>query len=105
MQIIEDKTTKINYSLLVIKSNIPILHITKGISAGKEVDCGIYRDRNFDSDWDAIHSINLELTPPTRILITPALRQQLLEDLAFTYGKDTNRFSDKLKEFGFVTTQ
>jgi hypothetical protein len=40
----------------------PILEVVKGISAGKEVDFGVCRDRDPDNGWGEMHKVNLELS-------------------------------------------
>jgi len=80
----------------------PILAIVKGVSAGKEVDFGVFRDRCPDTDWGEIQKVNLEISPE-RIKtekLTEELRLKLLGDLAYVYGRDTKIFEEKLKEFG-----
>lgn len=34
--------------------------------------------------------------------LTPELKQILLEDLAYAYGRNTNKFGQKLKEFYLI---
>lgn len=80
----------------------PILDIAEGISAGEKVKFGVFRDRSPDSSWGELHQVNLvhcsdkiEEKP-----LTENLRIRLLSDLAYAYGDITDRFEQKLKEFG-----
>lgn len=89
--------------MLVFYGNQPCLEIselevTQGPNIGKKF--GLNRDRQPDADWGELRRTTLD---NARIVTdTPELRQILLEDLAYTYGRDTNRFREKLKEFNFI---
>lgn len=75
----------------IAKFNQPVLDIN-------EEGFGLNRDRNPDRDWS-----ELRLTRETEeIESTPELRQILLEDLAYAYGSNTKKFTEKLKEFKFI---
>jgi hypothetical protein len=79
----------------------PILEVVKGISAGKEVDFGVTRDRQPDNGWGQMHKVNLELSAEKikETKITEHIKIKLLGDLAYAYGRNTNKFEQKLKEF------
>ncbi len=79
----------------------PILDTVKGISAGKEVDFGVFRDREPDADWGQIHQVNLERLAEKikEQPLTEELKIKLLGDLAYAYGNNTKKFEEKLKEF------
>ena len=80
----------------------PILDVEKGISAGEEVDFGVFRDRQPDRDWGELQRVNL-IHCSDKIEeqeLTEDLRIKLLGDLAYTYGNDSNKFEQKVKEFG-----
>ena len=79
----------------------PILEIVKAISAGKEVDFGVFRDRQPDRDWGQVQQVNLELSAEKikEQPLTEELRIKLLGDLAYVYGNNASRFEQKLKEF------
>jgi hypothetical protein len=79
----------------------PILEIVKGISGGREVDFGVFRDRQPDRDWGEIKQVNLEISPE-KIKTEPLsneLRIKLLSDMAYVYGSCTAKFEGKIKEF------
>jgi len=80
----------------------PILETVKGISAGKETNFGVFRDRQPDRDWGEIQQTNLEISAEKIKTeeLTDKLRIKLLGDLAYVYGNNTVKFEDKLKEFG-----
>jgi len=84
---------------ILVYNGQPILDITKGISAGKEVDFGVYRDRYPDNGWGEIRQVNLKLSKPKKEKLTNELKLTLLVDLAFVYGNNTSKFEEKLKEF------
>ena len=82
----------------------PILEIVKGISAGKEVDFGVTRDRQPDNGWGEMHKINLELSAEKikETELNEHIKMKLLGDLAYAYGQNTNKFEQKLKEFNLI---
>ena len=82
------------------KYGMPILDIVKGISAGKQVDFGVVRDKFPDRDWGEVKEVNLEFGQGLRDTeFTEELRIKLLVDLAYVYGLNSNKFEQKLKEF------
>ena len=81
----------------------PCLEITEydgktGPNVGKKY--GLRRDRNPDRDWSELRNTCMSISK--EVEDTDELRKILLEDLAYTYGKDTKKFTDKLFEFGFI---
>lgn len=89
--------------MLIFWANQPCLDIseldvTTGPNVGKKY--GLNRDRNPDRDWSELR--NTILSSAKEIEETPELRQILLEDLAYTYGNNTTKFREKLKEFKFI---
>lgn len=85
----------------------PLLGTTKGISAGKETDFAIFRDRFPDSGWGELQQVNLELSAEKiqDSELTEELRITLLADLAYAYGSDTKKFTEKLKDFQLCYTK
>lgn len=78
--------------------DISELDVTTGPNVGKKY--GLNRDRNPDRDWGELR--NTILDNAKEVEETYELRQILLEDLAYTYGRDTTKFTEKLKEFKFI---
>ena len=79
----------------------PILEVNESGS-------GLNRDRSPDSGWSELRNSNLE-NPSVKEKIemidisleeNKEYRRILIEDIAYTYGNDTNKFRSKLKEFG-----
>lgn len=79
-------------TIQVFYSKQPCLNVDEGF--------GLNRDRNPDSGWGEVRSTNMSLSKT--VVLTPELRQTLLEDLAYVYGQNTKIFSEKLKEFEFI---
>lgn len=65
---------------------------------GKEY--GVNRDRCPDADWGELRQTCMSYAK--EVELTPELKQILLEDLAYAYGRNTNKFGQKLKEFNFI---
>lgn len=65
-------------------------------------EMGLNRDRNPDADWDELRSTNLNSNTISEVELTEELKIILLEDLAYTYGNNTTKFNNKLKEFKFI---
>lgn len=88
--------------MLVFYGNQPCLDIEVCQTPGPNFNrkYGLNRDRNPDRDWSELRNTDLSIAKVVKD--TPELRQILLEDLAYTYGRDTKKFSEKLKEFGYV---
>ena len=61
---------------------------------------GLNRDRNPDRDWNELRSS--DMSNVKEVVLTKKLKQILLEDLAYTYGNDSHKFSLKLKEFKLI---
>lgn len=78
--------------------DISELDVTTGPNVGKK--CSLNRDRNPDRGWSELRNTILSLAK--EVEETYELRQILLEDLAYTYGRNTTKFTEKLKEFKFV---
>jgi hypothetical protein len=78
-------------TIKVAQFNQPVLDID-------EKGFGLNRDRTPDRDWGELRW-SKEMK---EVESTPELRQKLLEDLAYTYGSDTIKFTGKLKEFKFI---
>lgn len=78
--------------ILVFNNSQPCLQIRDGF--------GLNRDRNPDSDWNELRVTDVKYAKKTKL--TQELKQILLEDLAYTYGKDSKLFREKLKEFKFI---
>lgn len=87
--------------ILVFCTNQPCLDITT-LDVPKDTPnygkrFGLNRDRNPDRDWSELRNTSLEYAK--EVELTPKLKQILIEDLAYTYGSNTSKFSDKMKEF------
>lgn len=81
----------------------PILDVVKGISAGKQVDFGVFRDRNPDRDWSELQQVNLTTDRGLKeIELNDVMRKTFIEDLAYAYGRDTKIFGEKIKEFNLI---
>ena len=88
--------------MIVFWGNQPCLDTTVCDTPGPNLNktYGLNRDRNPDRDWPELR--RTDITTGKYVKETPELRQTLLEDLAYTYGRDTKKFTEKLKEFGYV---
>jgi len=89
--------------MIVFSRKEPCLEITPfegkiGPNVGKKY--GLHRDRNPDRDWGELRNTCMSVSK--EVEDTDELRKILLEDLAYTYGKDTKKFTEKLFEFGFI---
>lgn len=80
----------------------PILDVFKGISAGVETDFGLVRDRNPDRDWGELSKVNMEMCRIEEVELTKQLKTTLLEDLAYAFGNNTEKFNQKLKEYDLL---
>lgn len=69
---------------------------------------GVCRNRYPDRGWGEIHKVNMlsvtlhEVDITSKDMESIKLRQALHEDLAYYYGQDSAKFTEKLQEFGFV---
>lgn len=61
---------------------------------------GLNRDRNPDTDWGELRSTSMDSAK--KVELTENFKKILLEDLAYAFGSDTNKFSQKLKEFNLI---
>lgn len=82
----------------------PILETVKRISAGKEIDFGICRDRNPDCGWGEMHQVNLSMNNIglKESELDAELKLRLLEDLAYAYGNNTEKFRFYLLKFDLL---
>ncbi len=80
--------------ILVFHGNQPCLDISEN-NVGKKF--GLNRDRNPDRDWTELRNTSLEYAK--EVELTPELKLILLQDLAYAYGNDTDKFTQKLKEY------
>lgn len=78
--------------ILVFYGNQPCLHIADNM--------GLHRDRNPDNGWEEMR--NTTLNNVKEVELTPELKQILLEDIAFMWGRTSSRFTNKLKEFNLL---
>ena len=69
-------------------------------SSNHKVQFGLNRDRQPDSSWNELR--NTRLDQAVELELTPELKQVLLEDLAYAYGQDSEKFTEKLKEFKLI---
>ena len=81
--------------MLVFYGIEPVLDITIQEDGRK---FGLHRDRNPDSGWSELRHSHMN-ERCKEIPDTPELRQILLEDLAYTFGKNSVDFKTKLKEY------
>jgi hypothetical protein len=82
----------------VFSQNQPVLNIVTDDINNKEY--GVNRDRNPDSGWGEVRKTIM--TSAKEVELTEELRMILIEDLAFVYGSDSKKFTEKLKEFGLL---
>ena len=76
----------------------PIIHTEASASSGSRF--GVNRDRFPDSGWDELRTTNLDFNKTTVLkLDTKELKLTVLEDLAYAYGRNTKKFSEKIEEF------
>ena len=92
--IISAKQTKY---IKTLYKNQPLLEL-RGDTKGTE--WGVTRDRFPDNSWDELRETHISKFKDVEE--TPKLRQILLEDLAFAFGHNSQKFSEKLVEFGFL---
>lgn len=89
-------------TMLVFYGNQPCLDTTVCETPGPNFQkkYGLNRDRQPDRDWGELR--NTDQSTGRFVKETPELRQILLEDLSYAYGRDTKVFTEKLKEFKFI---
>lgn len=76
------------------------IHVFKGTMPCLDINqdnMGLYRERDPDAHWDDLR--RAIITESKQEEFTPALKQILLEDLAYTYGRESDKFIAKVKEF------
>ncbi len=100
--------------IYILDKDIPILGTKMDISGGKPALFGLYRDRFPDRDWPELRWKNLEMDTHRITKITSMsdysaflinnqkFPETLLEDLAYTYGNDTKKFTEKIQEFKLI---
>ena len=72
----------------------PIINIEVSASSGSRF--GDNRDRFPDSGWNELRTTNLDFNKTTVLkLDTKELKLTVLEDLAYAYGRNTKKFSEK----------
>jgi len=71
-----------------------------GIRTEKGVEFGLNRDRFPDSCWDELRITTMERAK--EVELTNELKVTLLEDLAYAYGQNSKKFSEKLREFKLI---
>ena len=74
--------------------NRPILEI--------EDEMALNRNRDTDRTWGGLVKSSIVHYKVKEVELTSELKQTLLEDLAYTYGHDSKKFSEKLKEFNLL---
>ena len=88
--------------MLVFYGNQPCLDLevckTPGPNFNKSY--GLNRDRQPDSGWSELR--RTDCTVGRFVKETPELRLILLEDLAYAFGSNTEKFKEKLKEFNLI---
>lgn len=63
----------------------------------------LYRDRDPDAGWGPLRRSKMSKNDHIiQVELTPELKQTLLEDIAFTYGKDSKKFTAKMQEFNLL---
>lgn len=101
---IQDKVDVVNIKTIFIINNRPVLDITI-LNVSKDnpnygIKFGTNRDRNPNRGWTELRGTNM--SNAKEVELTEELKQTLLEDLAYAYGNNTSKFTEKLKEFGFI---
>ena len=89
------KNKHIMKKILVFNGNQPCLDISFDIIQQKKY--GLNRDRFPDVDWGQLRKT--VLSDAKQVELTKSLKKILIEDLAYVYGKDSKKFSEKLIEF------
>lgn len=81
----------------------PILEVRTETSPGPNLgnEYGMSRDRKPDAGWGQITGTIMDKA--VEVDLTPELKQTLLEDIAYVYGQDSSKFTEKLKEFELLT--
>lgn len=88
--------------IFVINKTRPILDIH--MAKHDNFPMGLNRDRQPDAGWGELRRSNMSLDIVEEVELTEELLITLIEDLAYVYGKDTDNFSKKLKEFNLNIT-
>lgn len=88
--------------MLVFWGNQPCLDTEVCETPGPNLNrvYGLNRDRHPDRDWGELR--RSDVTDARHVKETPELRLILLEDLAYTYGRDSKKFREKLEEFNLI---
>lgn len=81
---------------------MPILDVSDGVSAGETTDFGLIRDRQPDNGWGELQRVNIRSPTIKETELTNELKMILLEDLAYAFGQDSKKFTDKLKDFKII---
>ena len=81
----------------------PILDVQDGISAGKTVPFRLNRDRIPDNGWPQLRSTNMSSDVIKEVPLNAKMKLILLQDLAYTYGQNSDKFTAKLVKFGLMT--
>lgn len=76
---------------ILVNGFLPILEFDKDRG-------GLSRDRNPDRDWPELRRTHLQYLKE----VTSKLKQVLIEDLAFAFGNNSEKFYQKLKEFNLI---
>lgn len=82
-------------TIKIFYNNQPILSIIECDITGNLY--GLNRDRNPDNGWGELRKTII--SQAKEVELTDELKQILIEDLAYVYGQDSKKFSEKLKEF------
>ena len=61
---------------------------------------GLNRDRNPDRDWPELRRSNINYCK--EVELTDELKKILIEDLAFAFGNNSEKFYQKLREFNLI---
>lgn len=75
--------------IFVVYGRLPVVHINGTLA--------VYRDRDENGE-----TFQRPFSDTTHVELTPELKQTLLEDLAYFYGNNSKKFTEKLKEFNLL---
>ena len=78
---------------IIISHGNPILDINADLM-------GLNRDRNPDRDWPELRRSNINYCK--EVELTDELKKILIEDLAFAFGNNSEKFYQKLREFNLI---
>ena len=111
---IKTKLSNVKIELYFYHGDIPIIDTMIKQSKGEPTLFGLYRDRFPDNSWGELRWRNLEFSKEHVTKITnmseyynllskdPGLKLSILQDLAYAFGEDTDKFTKQLNHFKLV---